>query len=123
MDQGSQLDRTFGALSDPTRRAILARLGEEVLMPDQGLPVKRLAEPFSISLPAILKHIKVLEDAGLVRREKIGRTVHCSLNAQPMREAMDWLERTERFWRERLDALAAVVETATRAKSKKEAEK
>jgi len=123
MQHEAHLDKTFGALSDPTRRAIVARLGEEVTAPDQGLPVKSLAEPFDMSLPAILKHIKVLEDAGLVHREKIGRTVHCSLNAQPMREAMDWLERTERFWRDRLDALASVVETASRSKSKKETDR
>lgn len=124
MHPDAQLDKTFAALSDPTRRAIVARLGEQALSPDQTMAVKRLAEPFEMSLPAILKHIKVLEDAGLVSREKIGRTVHCSLNAQPMREAIEWLEHTERFWRERLDALAAVVEkSSTRKKPSKESKK
>ena len=119
MLQDVHLDKTFGALCDPTRRAIVSRLGQDAGRPEVGLPVKALAEPFDMSLPAILKHIKVLEGAGLVRREKVGRTVHCSLNTQPIREAMAWLEKAERFWSERLDGLAAVVETASRAKSKK----
>lgn len=74
------LDRTFGALSDATRRALLARLESE----PTGLSVSELAEPFSMSLPAILKHLNVLSDAGLISRKKIGRTVTCRLNAKPM---------------------------------------
>jgi DNA-binding transcriptional ArsR family regulator len=99
------LDRTFAALSDPTRRALLARLVEE-----QSLSVSELAQPFSMSLPAIMKHLDVLSDAGLIAREKTGRTVACRLTAQPMEHAMNWLNRYARFWSENLDRLAAFVE-------------
>jgi DNA-binding transcriptional ArsR family regulator len=99
------LDRTFAALSDPTRRALLARLVEE-----QSLSVSELAQPFSMSLPAIMKHLDVLSDAGLIAREKTGRTVACRLTAQPMEQAMNWLNRYARFWSENLDRLAAFVE-------------
>ncbi|MDN5002945.1 ArsR/SmtB family transcription factor [Bradyrhizobium sp. GCM10027634] len=99
------LDRTFAALSDPTRRALLARLGEK-----DGLSVSELAAPFSISLPAIMKHLDVLTDAGLIVREKTGRTVACRLTAQPMEQAMNWLNRYAQFWSERFDRLAAFVE-------------
>jgi DNA-binding transcriptional ArsR family regulator len=99
------LDRTFAALSDPTRRALLARLVKE-----QSLSVSELAQPFSMSLPAIMKHLDVLSDAGLIAREKTGRTVACRLTAQPMEQAMNWLNRYARFWSENLDRLAAFVE-------------
>ncbi|QPF91706.1 ArsR/SmtB family transcription factor [Bradyrhizobium commune] len=99
------LDRTFAALSDPTRRALLARLGEK-----DGLSVSELAAPFSISLPAIMKHLDVLTDAGLIVREKTGRTVACRLTAQPMEQAMNWLNRYAQFWSESFDRLAAFVE-------------
>src|SRR5882724_6741975 len=101
----SALDRTFGALADPTRRALLARLGEQ-----DSLSVSELAHPFTISLPAIMKHLDVLSEAGLIVRSKTGRTVACRLNADPMQAAMDWLERYQRFWSEQLDRLAAFVE-------------
>jgi DNA-binding transcriptional ArsR family regulator len=103
--QDETLDRTFAALSDPTRRALLARLGEQ-----DSLSVSELAAPFSISLPAIMKHLEVLSDAGLIVREKSGRTVACRLTAQPMEQAMNWLNRYARFWSENLDRLAAFVE-------------
>ncbi|HLZ04187.1 MAG TPA: metalloregulator ArsR/SmtB family transcription factor [Bradyrhizobium sp.] len=99
------LDRTFAALSDPTRRALLARLGEQ-----ESLSVSELAQPFAMSLPAIMKHLDVLSDAGLIAREKTGRTVACRLTAQPMEQAMNWLNRYARFWSENLDRLAAFVE-------------
>ena len=99
------LDRTFAALADPTRRALLARLGER-----DSLSVSELAQPFSMSLPAIMKHLDVLSDAGLIAREKTGRTVACRLTAQPMEQAMDWLNRYQRFWSDNLDRLAAFVE-------------
>jgi DNA-binding transcriptional ArsR family regulator len=99
------LDRTFAALSDPTRRALLARLGKEA-----SISVSELAQPFSMSLPAVMKHLDVLTDAGLVAREKTGRTVACRLTAKPMEQAMDWLNRYARFWSESLDRLAAFVE-------------
>jgi DNA-binding transcriptional ArsR family regulator len=99
------LDRTFAALADPTRRAILARLAEQ-----PGLSVSALAKPFEVSLPAILKHLDVLADAGLVARTKSGRTVTCQLNAAPMQNAIAWLNRYERFWSEALQRLAAYLE-------------
>jgi DNA-binding transcriptional ArsR family regulator len=103
--QDETLDRTFAALSDPTRRALLARLGEK-----DSLSVSELAVPFSISLPAIMKHLDVLTDAGLIVREKTGRTVACRLTAQPMQQAMNWLNRYAQFWSENFDRLAAFVE-------------
>ncbi|UPK36040.1 metalloregulator ArsR/SmtB family transcription factor [Bradyrhizobium sp. 186] len=103
--QDETLDRTFAALSDPTRRALLARLGQQ-----DSLSVSELAAPFSISLPAIMKHLDVLTDAGLVVREKTGRTVSCRLTAQPMEQAMNWLNRYAQFWSDNLDRLAAFVE-------------
>lgn len=103
--QVAQLDRTFSALADPTRRALLARLERE-----DGLSVSELAKPFPVSLPAIMKHLDVLSDAGLVTRTKTGRTVSCRLNAEPMEEAMGWLAHYQRFWTQRLDALEALLE-------------
>ena len=103
--QDDVLDRTFAALSDPTRRALLARLGDR-----ESLSVSELAQPFSMSLPAIMKHLDVLSDAGLIAREKTGRTVACRLTAQPMEQAMEWLNRYQRFWSDNLDRLAAFVE-------------
>jgi len=99
------LDRTFTALADPTRRALVTRLAET-----PGLSVSALAAPFRMSLPAVMKHLDVLADAGLVARRKTGRTVSCRLHAEPMREAFEWLNRYERFWSERLDRLAAFLE-------------
>ncbi|MFO1111610.1 MAG: metalloregulator ArsR/SmtB family transcription factor [Bradyrhizobium sp.] len=99
------LDRTFAALSDPTRRALLARLVEK-----ESLSVSELARPFSMSLPAIMKHLDVLSDAGLIAREKTGRTVACRITAQPMEQAMEWLNRYARFWSESFDRLAVLLE-------------
>jgi DNA-binding transcriptional ArsR family regulator len=106
--QEAQLDRAFAALADPTRRAIVDRLAR-----DSELAVTEIAEPFSVSLPAVMKHLDVLARAGLVDRVKTGRTVHCRLKAEPMESAMHWLLRYERFWAEKLDALAKFVETDT----------
>lgn len=103
--QTNTLDRTFGALSDPTRRALIAALSER-----DGVSVSELAKPFPVSLPAIMKHLDVLSDAGLVARHKTGRVVECRLKAEPMERAMEWLNRYERFWSERLDRLAAFLE-------------
>jgi DNA-binding transcriptional ArsR family regulator len=102
------LDRTFAALADPTRRALLARLSEE-----DSLSVSELAKPFLMSLPAVMKHLDVLSDAGLVGREKSGRIVSCRLRAEPMRDANDWLNRYQKFWTDRLDQLAAFLEEET----------
>ena len=100
-----RLDRTFAALVDPTRRAILARLERQ-----DGASVSELARPFAIKLPAVMKHLDVLDDAGLITRSKIGRTVTVRLSPEPMQEAMDWLRRYERFWSASLDRLAAYAE-------------
>jgi len=105
VNYSAQLDRTFAALVDPTRRAILARLERE-----DGASVSELARPFAIKLPAIMKHLDVLDDAGLITRSKVGRTVTVRLSPQPMRAAMDWLRRYERFWSRSLDRLAAYAE-------------
>ena len=99
------LDRTFAALVDPTRRAILARLEG-----DGAVAVTELARPFAIKLPAVMKHLDVLGDAGLITRTKTGRTVLISLSPQPMQAAMQWLQRYERFWSDRLDRLVAYAE-------------
>jgi DNA-binding transcriptional ArsR family regulator len=103
--QSAALDRTFGALADPTRRALLARLSER-----ENLSVSELARPFPVSLPAIMKHLDVLSDAGLITRSKTGRIVNCEFMAPPMEDAMNWLNRYLRFWSERLDRLAAYLE-------------
>jgi DNA-binding transcriptional ArsR family regulator len=101
----ARLDRTFAALVDPTRRAILIQLERK-----DSASISELARPFAIKLPAVLKHLDVLEDAGLVTRVKNGRTVTVRLRPMPMREAMSWLRRYERFWSERLDGLVAYAE-------------
>jgi DNA-binding transcriptional ArsR family regulator len=101
------LDATFGALSDPTRRAILARLA-------QGeATVSELAEPFDVSLPAVSKHLRVLESAGLLRREIDGRIHRCRLAPQPMKDAAAWIEKYRAFWENQFDALAKYLESAT----------
>lgn len=111
--QEQVLDRTFAALADPTRRALLARLeGEE------SVSVSELARPFAMSLPAVMKHLDVLNEAGLIEKRKEGRTVSCSLHAEPMREAMEWLERYKRFWTGNLDRLAAMLEAEDTASAK-----
>ncbi|HEY7727725.1 MAG TPA: metalloregulator ArsR/SmtB family transcription factor [Candidatus Eisenbacteria bacterium] len=94
------LDATFAALSDPTRRGILARLSER-----PGSSVSDLARPFEMSLPAISKHLRVLEGAGLVVRRKEGRVHHLRLVPAPLEEATDWIARYRGFWEEKLDAL------------------
>jgi DNA-binding transcriptional ArsR family regulator len=79
----------------------------------ERLSVSELAAPFPVSLPAIMKHLDVLTDAGLIVREKTGRTVSCRLTAQPMEQAMNWLNRYAQFWSEKFDRLAAFVEDKT----------
>lgn len=93
------LDRVFRALSDATRREVVTRLG-------QGpASVTELAEPHGMSLPGFMKHLKVLQDAGLVVCRKQGRVVSCALAPRPMQEAATWLAHYEKFWNDRLDAL------------------
>jgi len=95
----TELNVVFSALSDPTRRAILARLAEG------ELTVSALAAPFGITLPAVSKHVRVLEQAGLLKRRKLGRTHRCSLEPAPLRAAADWLGRYREFWEQRLSRL------------------
>lgn len=119
VNYGSQLDLTFAALSDPTRRGIVERLSSG------QMPVTDLAEPFDMSLPAVSKHLRVLERAGLLRQERKGRIRMCRLEAKPMADASKWLTRYQKFWTDRLDNLATFVEaesnsgTATGHMSKK----
>ena len=104
VNYSEQLDLTFSAISDPTRRAILSHLaqGETTIMD--------LASPHSMSLPAISKHIRVLEKAGLLTRTKKGRVNYCHLNADPLRDAGKWLVFYGRFWNTKLDALEKFLE-------------
>ncbi len=116
MATAEQLDLTFAALADQTRRAILARLatGE--------LSVNELAEPFAMSQPAISKHIKVLEQAGLVSRSKDAQRRPVKMEAQPMTEAIEWLEQYRKVWEEtyaRLDTLLAELKAMTPPSDKK----
>ncbi len=100
---GRTLDDVFSALSDPTRRSILERL-------TQGeATVSELAEPHDMSIQAVSKHIRKLEAAGLVRRRRDGREVHCRLQTEPMRRAVSWIEEQRRFWDVRLDRLETVL--------------
>ena len=100
----SDLDLTFSALSDPTRRAIISRLAEG------ETSIIELAAPFDMSLPAVTKHIRVLEKAGLLTRKKQGRVQYCRLNAVPMRDATNWLAFYQSFWDSKLDSLANFLE-------------
>jgi DNA-binding transcriptional ArsR family regulator len=93
------LTATFAALADPTRRAILARLASG------ECSVTELAEPFEMSMPAISKHLKVLEKAGLIARGRDAQRRPCRLDAAPLQEAADWIEHYRRFWDESLDRL------------------
>ena len=102
--QAAALDATFAALADPTRRAILARLARG------RATVGELARPFEVSPPAISKHLRALEVAGLIAREKQGRVHHIRLVPRRLREAAEWIDHYERFWRGRLDALQAYLE-------------
>ncbi|MEH1841537.1 MAG: metalloregulator ArsR/SmtB family transcription factor [Nostoc sp.] len=95
-----QLNLTFAALADPTRRAILAHLAKK-----GEVSVSELAKPFKMSLPAISKHIKVLERAGLIVRGREAQWRPCQIKAQPLKEAVDWIEQYCQLWEQRLDQL------------------
>jgi DNA-binding transcriptional ArsR family regulator len=101
MKAEDQLSVIFAALADPTRRAILARLA------DGDATVTELAEPFSISMPAISRHLKVLEHAGLISRSRSGQWLSSTLEAAPLKEATDWMERYRQFWDASFDRLDA----------------
>lgn len=106
--KGPDLDAVFAALAHPVRRAIIERLaaGE--------CTVGDLAEPHDVSLPAISRHLRVLEDAGLLEQTPDGRVRRCALQAQPLSAAFSWIVRYRIFWEQRLDALARQVEEETR---------
>ena len=110
--QPDHLSTTFAALADPTRRAILARLalGET--------PVNQLAEPFHISLPAISRHLKVLERAGLISRSRDAQWRPCKLNPEQLKTAADWLEYYRRFWEESFDRLKDYLQKLKMAPNK-----
>ena len=111
--QTSALDRVFGALSDPTRRAMLRRLAGGTRT------VGELAEPFDMSFAAAAKHVKVLEEAGLLRRTIEGRTHRCRIEAGPLAQADRWLTYYERFWSLRLDELEQALVRESRKRSRK----
>lgn len=98
------LSATFSALADPTRRAILARLASG------EVSVKELAQPFDMSLPAVSKHLKVLESAGLIAKGRQAQWRPCRLEAEPLREVADWVERYRQHWEERFNRLDAYLE-------------
>ncbi len=101
-----RLSVIFGALADPTRRAILARLA------DGEATVTELTAPFSISMPAISRHLKVLERAGLISRSRSGQHLSSTLRPAPLREATEWMERYRRFWDASFDRLDAHLRRA-----------
>ena len=108
------LSRTFAALADPTRRRILAHLarGDKC--------VTHLARPHAMSLPAVSKHLRVLENAGLIRRKRYGRVHQLKLEAMPMKQAAQWVEEYRRFWESSLDRLARYLEKTNKQPEKKE---
>lgn len=111
-NQLSRLDQVFGALSDPTRRAIVMRLcaGEA--------SVGELADPFAMALPSFMKHIRVLEESGLVVSEKFGRVRTCRLRPDAMAGAEDWLQQQQAIWEARLDRVEAYVMTLKKEKER-----
>ncbi|AHB47884.1 ArsR family transcriptional regulator [Hyphomicrobium nitrativorans NL23] len=110
--QDQALDRVFHALSDPSRRAMLKRLA------DGPLTVGELAEPLPMSLAAASRHIKVLEDSGLLDRHVSWRTHTCTLNAKPLAAIRSWVEFYERFWSERFDTLEELFESRRKTRRK-----
>jgi DNA-binding transcriptional ArsR family regulator len=112
-----RLSVIFAALADPTRRAILARLAEG------DATVSELAEPFSISLPAISRHLKVLEHAGLISRSRAAQWRSSSLNAEPLQEATAWMEHYRRFWDANFERLDAHLRRIQQARSAEQADR
>ncbi len=108
MVQYQQIDRTFAALADPTRRSVLERLGHGTAT------ISELAEPFGISLTGIKKHVRLLEDAGLVTTEKVGRARRCSLGPQHLDDVHEWIELQRRMLDARLDRFGELLERTTK---------
>lgn len=104
MVQYQQIDRTFAALADPTRRAVLERLGRG------AASISELAEPFDISLTGMKKHVRVLEEAELVRTEKVGRIRRCELGPRRLEDVQEWTESFRRMLDERLDRFGELLE-------------
>jgi DNA-binding transcriptional ArsR family regulator len=109
----ADLNRTFAALSDPTRRRILAQLAQG------DRCVTRLAQRHAMSLPAVSKHLRVLEKAGLLRRRRYGRVHEMQLEARPLKQAAQWVEEYRRFWEGSLDRLAEYLEKTNKTAAKK----
>jgi len=115
--QSDHLSATFAALADPTRRAILARLAEG------ETTVTKLAKPFRMSLPAVSRHLKVLERAGLISQGREAQWRPCRLEAKPLQEASDWVDTYRRFWDQRLDRLEAYIQQLQAEETKHERRK
>lgn len=107
----TQLDLIFGALSDPTRRGILEMLS------NGAANIRTLAKPFKMSQPAISKHVRVLEDAGLIRREKRGREHHLSVNSKSVEQAHDWIAHYTKIWKLQFDAVEDYLNKQERKKN------
>lgn len=110
--KAEHLDATFAALADPTRRAILARLALGEATPTE------LAKPFDMSLPAVSKHLKVLERAGLISRGREAQARPCRLEAKPLKEATEWMNRYRRFWEDSFDRLDTLLDEMKKEKSR-----
>jgi DNA-binding transcriptional ArsR family regulator len=108
-NHSATLDRTFHALSDPTRRQVI-----DTLTVRRVASISELAEPFPIGLPTFLKHVRVLEDCGLVSSEKVGRTRRCRLRTEPLDQAQEWLAQRREAVEEQLDAFTEYVESLAR---------
>lgn len=103
MVKDSTLDRVFSALSDPTRRRIVEQLSRRTMT------VGEIAKAFPISQPAISKHVRILEDSGLISREIVGRVHYCTVSPAAMEQAMRWVERQRKYWNATLDRLETVL--------------
>lgn len=113
-DTDERLTAVFAALADPTRRAILGRLASG------DASVAELAEPFAMSQPAVSKHLKVLENAGLISRSRVATARYSHLEAQPLKEATEWMQRYKRFWNESFDRLDAALAEYMAAENERE---
>ncbi len=113
VNKRTDLDRVFGALADPTRRGMITRLARG------SATVGELGSPYEMTKGAVTKHVKVLERAGLVRRDIQGRVHRCEIDPGPLDEAQRWVESVRAFWEERLDELAAYLDALKQKKGKR----